>query len=491
MQGHLRQSSFAFGQKEAYVFTREAHCLAAWVSNETPPSAALTGRPVMLSRFRAKKRVDRRFCGCLDREVLKSGVLLLLGFTVGCSRLPDSVYALRADVEKLDLPAKHTAQIAAYLAAYHGTPASPRMALPKGGAEAAGPEESESAGAPPKGVDAYPRIDKPGFDRLHLAHGRDVYTRQCAGCHGTTGDGKGPAAEHLNPPPRDYRNGIFKFASTTRGSKPRRDDLRRIVIYGAKGTSMPAFRFLPEEDREAVLDYVQILSARGELEINLIREATDELVEEDDFDPATVAGFVTDIDDAWARAEEEIVRPLTVNPAKTPETVRDGAVAFAEMYCVKCHNRDAAGSKSADVGVDAWGRIAYPANLAMGMLHGGRRPEDIYRRIFSGINGTPMPASKDPNTVIGETAEERSERIWHLVHFITEVIENNGIPADEQAAIDEVIGKGAAPAEPAAPADDESASLPPRAGPDQHASIPAVPRPGHDPRPRERRNHEP
>jgi hypothetical protein len=125
------------------------------------------------------------------------------------------------------------------------------------------------------------------------------------------------------------------------------------------------------------------------------------------------------------------------------------------------------------------------------MLHGGRRPEDIYRRIFSGINGTPMPASKDPNTVIGETAEERSERIWHLVHFITEVIENNGIPADEQAAIDEVIGKGAAPAEPAAPADDESASLPPRAGPDQHASIPAVPRPGHDPRPRERRNHEP
>lgn len=386
-------------------------------------------------------RVDRPIYGRLDREVRIWGVILLF-LAAGCSRLPDSAYTLRAESEKLELPAKHKEQIAQYLAAYHGSPASPRMALPK---------EGEADGEA-KGVDAIPRVDKPGYERLHLALGRDVYARQCAGCHGTTGDGKGPAAAHLNPPPRDYRNGVFKFASTPRGSKPRREDLRRIVIYGAKGTSMPAFRFLPEEEREAVIDYVQTLSARGELEINLIREATDELVEEDDFDPATVAAFVTDIDASWARADEELVRPLTVNPAKTPETIRDGAVAFAEMYCVKCHNRDAAGSKSADVGVDTWGRIAFPANLAMGMLHGGRRPEDIYRRIYSGINGTPMPASKDPNTVTGETAEERSERIWHLVHFITEVIENNGIPEAEQAAIDEVLQKSATEAEPAAAA---------------------------------------
>lgn len=400
-----------------------------------------------------------------DTNVLLS-VLALCGLVAGgCSRLPDSAYALRADVEKLDLPSKHKEQIGRYLAAYHGTPASPRMALPKEGEPAA---EGDAA----KGIDSITRVDKPGYGRLHLALGRDIYTRQCAGCHGTTGDGKGPAAEHLNPPPRDYRNGIFKFASTPRGSKPRRDDLRRIVTYGAKGTSMPAFRFLPEDEREAVIDYVQTLSARGELEINLIREATDELTEEDDFDPVTVAGFVTDIDESWGRADEEIVRPLTVNPAKTPETVRDGAVAFAEMYCVKCHNRDAAGSKSADVGVDAWGRIAYPANLAMGMLHGGRRPEDIYRRIYSGINGTPMPASKDPNSVTGETAEERSERIWHLVHFITEVIENNGIPEAEQAAIDEVLQKAAAPAEPAA-----AGPLPSSGSVDHHAALPSVPRP--------------
>lgn len=373
--------------------------------------------------------------------VLASPALLFLS---GCSRLPESAYTLRADAERLDLPTKHKQRIAEYLTFFFGTPSNPRMAIPaEAHAEAAPPSsESESTAA-----SAIAKTDKPGYDRLRLQHGHAVYVQQCAGCHGTTGDGKGPAGAFLNPPPRDYRNGVFKFASTPRGAKPRREDLRRILKYGAKGTSMPAFRFLSDEDTEAVLDYVQVLSARGELEIDLIREATDELTEDDDFDPETVAGFVTDISQSWDRADSELVMPLTVNPPLTAETVHDGAVAFAELYCVKCHNRDAAGSRSADVGVDIWGRTAYPANLAMGMLHGGRRPIDIYRRIYSGINGTPMPSSKDPNSTIGETPEQRSDRIWHLVHFVTKVIDENGVSPDAQSAIDEVLMKAATPGE--------------------------------------------
>ena len=159
-----------------------------------------------------------------------------------------------------------------------------------------------------------------------------------------------------------------------------------------------------------------------------------------------------DIADSWVQAEAELVRPVTVNPPRTEETVQQGAVAFAEFSCVKCHGPDARGSKSADVGQDIWGRTAYPANLSMGMLHGGRRPIDIYRRIYSGINGTPMPSSKDPNTAIGETPEERSERIWHLVHFVTAVIEGNQVPPDCQEAIYDVIQAQAAPAPEAAEA---------------------------------------
>ncbi len=262
----------------------------------------------------------------------------------GCSRLPDTTYHLRAETEKLDLPAKHKAQIATYLAMFHGTPANPKMAMPDEPAvekaysvyEAVA-EADDPAAAKDRPVEGVYRIagnDAPGFGKLHLQLGREVYTRQCAGCHGTTGDGKGPAGAYLNPPPRDYRNGVFKFTSTPRGSKPRREDLRRILKYGAKGTSMPAFRFLSEQETEAVIDYVMVLASRGELEIALLREAETELDEGDDFDPEVVAEYVTDIGASWKRAEDELVRPITVNPPRTPDTIHAGAIAFAELYCV-------------------------------------------------------------------------------------------------------------------------------------------------------------
>src|SRR6185369_199672 len=117
------------------------------------------------------------------------------------------------------------------------------------------------------------------LDRLQLRHGLEVYTRQCSGCHGSTGDGQGPAAKYLSPPPRDYRLGRFKFTSTPRGSKPRRADLVRIIRRGAKGTSMPTFRWMREEELEAVIDYVILLSSRGELEYRLARVAQNDLAE--------------------------------------------------------------------------------------------------------------------------------------------------------------------------------------------------------------------
>ncbi len=41
-----------------------------------------------------------------------------------------------------------------------------------------------------------------------------LFREHCAHCHGVTGDGAGPTAAFLNPYPRDYRRGIYKFKST-------------------------------------------------------------------------------------------------------------------------------------------------------------------------------------------------------------------------------------------------------------------------------------
>ena len=118
-----------------------------------------------------------------------------------------------------------------------------------------------------------------------MKYAAGLFRRQCANCHGESGDGNGPAAAYLVPKPRDYRRGIFKFSSTPYGAKPRRADLIRTVRHGAKGTSMPAFPFLPDEDVEALVDYVLLLSHRGEVENYLAQLAETDFDEDEDLDP--------------------------------------------------------------------------------------------------------------------------------------------------------------------------------------------------------------
>jgi hypothetical protein len=57
------------------------------------------------------------------------------------------------------------------------------------------------------------------------------------------------------------------------------------------------------------------------------------------------------------------------------------------------------------------------------MLHGGQRPIDIYRRISSGINGTPMPSFRavfDPEGKDPADAKN-PDTLWHLVHYVMHV----------------------------------------------------------------------
>ena len=99
-----------------------------------------------------------------------------------------------------------------------------------------------------------------------LRSGRGLYMTHCAHCHGTSGDGNGPTAEFLNPKPRDYRKGIFKFTSTKPADKVTRDDLHRIILRGIPGTYMPSFRLLADDEVHAIVEYVRWLAMRGEFE---------------------------------------------------------------------------------------------------------------------------------------------------------------------------------------------------------------------------------
>ncbi len=45
------------------------------------------------------------------------------------------------------------------------------------------------------------------------------------------------------------------------------------------------------------------------------------------------------------------------------------------------------------------------------MLRGGFRPIEIYRRIFAGINGTPMPS-------FSLLLKNEPDTLWHLVNYV-------------------------------------------------------------------------
>lgn len=248
------------------------------------------------------------------------------------------------------------------------------------------------------------------MDRVHLDRGAAVYRQYCQQCHGITGDGNGPVAKYMIPKPRDYRRGIFKFTSTTYGSKPLREDLHRTIRRGVMGTSMPSFDLLPPEDLEAVTDYVLALTHRGELEAQL----ADAAEFDGKIDPAAVPGVIDGIMNLWKEARSNVVNPRAPMPTLTKADVEAGKEIFLKIGCNKCHGDQGRAEVSDELPPDIWGNPNKAADITAGMLRGGTEPLDVYRRIEAGINGTSMPAFK-------AQFEKNPEEIWKLVAYVMHV----------------------------------------------------------------------
>ncbi len=92
--------------------------------------------------------------------------------------------------------------------------------------------------------------------------GYQSYTRYCYACHGHEGDGKGPASFGYRPPPRNFTQGIFKFARMRSSDDvPNDDDLVRIVKGGLHGTPMLEWD-VPEEDLRRILQYIKTFAPK-------------------------------------------------------------------------------------------------------------------------------------------------------------------------------------------------------------------------------------
>ena len=262
----------------------------------------------------------------------------------------------------------------------------------------------------------------------------DLYRLECMHCHGTEGMGDGSTAPFLEPRPRNYQPGIFKWTALKDKAHPRREDLYTIISDGAYTSAMPSFRRFSRAQIHGLVDMVRLLSIRGETE-RLLAYAVHEDGDGDVLTSDLIVDTYREVWEKWDIAAEKLITFDGEVPGPTAKSIAHGRELYMDAdtgNCFSCHGDlglgDGASAWEADSEgflnriVDDWGFEILPRNLTTGIFRGGRRPIDIYRRITAGINGTPMPAAPDVLT-----PEDR----WDIVHYVLSLSEvHDGVGLD-------------------------------------------------------------
>jgi cytochrome c oxidase cbb3-type subunit I/II len=221
----------------------------------------------------------------------------------------------------------------------------------------------------------YPNFD--GEAQAAPTVGQRIYFENCAACHGERGDGKGPEAGRLKTQPRDFTRGIYKFRSTPSGSLPVDEDIYRSISQGVRGTSMLAQLHLSEKERWAATEYLKTFSPRFNA------EKTPEAV------------------------------PIPAKPSSNAELIALGKRMYMDAGCAECHGSQGKGDgTSANDLKDDWGNPISPTDLTLKPFKSGSNPEDLYRTISTGLNGTPMPSYANVLT---------PQEPWSLVAYILSI----------------------------------------------------------------------
>lgn len=198
------------------------------------------------------------------------------------------------------------------------------------------------------------------------SRGRQVFSKNCAVCHGEQGDGRSRAQTSLNPPPRDFT----AAAARTELSAQR---MLTSVTFGRADTAMAGFKNrLSAEDIRAVVAFIRAdFMGLGPVADGAAGPTAK---------PAAVA--------LLAQA-----KPLAVNmAAPMPMGLKGDADKGAAFYlgnCATCHGKSG----------DGRGPRAYFINpKPRNFLHSASRQEfnrvKLFEMISNGERGTEMPAWK-------------------------------------------------------------------------------------------------
>jgi DMSO reductase family type II enzyme heme b subunit len=207
--------------------------------------------------------------------------------------------------------------------------------------------------------------------------GYATYEKWCAGCHGSDGRGEGDAAAYMLPRPRDFTKALYQVRTTASGELPTDADILHVIDEGMPGTAMPGWRtVLSQAERNNLVEYLKTFSrffGRG--------------------DPPQALAFGN-------------------APGGSEEAIAQGREIYQRIECWKCHGQEGRGDgQSAPTQTNDEGFPIRPADLTEPWLfNGGGTVEDIFRRLRTGLDGTPMPS-------FGENVLS-DEELWNLAHYV-------------------------------------------------------------------------
>ena len=245
-----------------------------------------------------------------------------------------------------------------------------------------------------------------------LIRGREAYMVYCVGCHGESGDGDGPAATFLDPKPRDFTKGTYKYTGVASGDLARDEDLLLTLNRGLPASSMPTWKLIDEATKLALVRYVKGFSpwyADGEEGYEL---------------PVAPNPWRDDPDGAIARGNvvyHGLAGCYKCHPAYTThDDIRAAAVSMetlppeefpADLYQEKLKFSD------------TWQFDVRPPDFTRRLLTNGNELPDLFRVIQSGVGGTAMPTWAgilEPND------------IWAMSYYVRSLSLMRGTPEGDK-----------------------------------------------------------
>jgi mono/diheme cytochrome c family protein len=221
-----------------------------------------------------------------------------------------------------------------------------------------------------------------GSAQAQQTPGKVVYDKWCAGCHGVDGKGAGPAASYMLPRPRDFTQALYQIRTTPTGQLPTDADIRKVIDEGMPGTAMPGWKnVLSEGERDQLVTHLKSFSR-------------------------------------FFASQKTPLEPVDFGraPGANAERLASGKKWYDQIQCWKCHGQAGRGDgPSARTQQDDNNQPIRPADLTEPwFFNGGHTVEDIYRRLRTGLDGTPMPTFSD----MIDSKDMTEDELWNVALYV-------------------------------------------------------------------------